>query len=185
MSRIVAILASPRAKGNSATIAEAVLDGAMGLSTNFVEIYRIHNMISLRPCDHCDKCKETGNCVIRDDLTKAIDAVRDSDSLVLAVPLYFGQASAQYRLFEDRLYCFIGRDGRSSLPKGKKLVVIVTFDGSEREAEDLAGSIAARYRDIFGFEIVGKIVYRCSGRADAASGDREVLRSAEKLGNRL
>jgi len=99
--KIVVLLGSPRKKGNSETLARAVVrpieqDGGT------VEYIRL-NDLSLRPCQGCGGCDKTGNCVIKDDMSDIYSAVDDADRILLVSPVYFYGLSAQCKIFGDRM----------------------------------------------------------------------------------
>ncbi len=65
MSKVVAIVSSPRHEGNSATIVDSIIDGAMGLSTNIISLHCLHTML-IHGCNACGACKVKGHCVTED-----------------------------------------------------------------------------------------------------------------------
>ncbi len=181
MGHIVAILGSPRKDGNSSTIAYSAVDGAMGLSTNLIDIHELNQLNCVRGCQACEKCKQAGICVVRDDLSKTLADVKAADAVIVAVPLYFGHASSQYRQFEDRLYGFIDAKGKSVLPEGKKLIVIVTYGGAKDQAEKVADDIETVFVRCFKCRPCGRIIYQGNDK-DQAKNDPKVLKEARDLG---
>ncbi len=184
MRKIVAVHASPRDNGNSSTICNAVLDGAMGLSTNIIEVFHLNKLNAVRGCQNCGKCKETGRCAVMDDISPILDSIKGSDSLVIAVPMFFGHASAQYRLLEDRMYSFLDRNLAPTIQPGKKVSIIVTYDEDDIAATSLRRALSSFYEQL-GFEIVDTIMYSCNGRADAAASDEEILYLGRSIGHKL
>ncbi|SDF52423.1 hypothetical protein SPACI_056190 [Sporomusa acidovorans DSM 3132] len=64
---ILALLGSPRTKGNNMRAIDEVLRGATACGD--CEVQKIElNQLSIKPCQHCDGCLHTGSCVIRDDM---------------------------------------------------------------------------------------------------------------------
>ncbi|MDD3232693.1 MAG: flavodoxin family protein [Candidatus Methanomethylophilus sp.] len=181
MVHVLAIFGSPHKDGNSATIANALLDGAMGLSTNLIDICSLSGLNSVAGCRAGNSCKKTGHCMICDDLTKPLELFRDADAVVVAVPIYFGHACSQYRQFEDRLYGFIDSKGKSVLPAGKKVVVIVTCGGGKAEAQQVADNIESVFVKYFRCQACGKIVY-IAPEENSAKNDPAVLKQARELG---
>ena len=81
--KIAALFGSPRRKGNSATAAKAFCDAAEALGAE-VKTYEL-NRLQYRGCQGCMTCKtKLDKCVLKDDLTQVLDAVRDADILLLA-----------------------------------------------------------------------------------------------------
>jgi multimeric flavodoxin WrbA len=99
--KIVVLLGSPRKKGNSETLAQAVV-GPIEQDGGTVEYIRL-NDLSLRPCQGCGGCDKTGSCVIKDDMSDIYSAVDDADRILLVSPVYFYGLSAQCKIFGDRM----------------------------------------------------------------------------------
>ena len=185
MSKILAVIASPRKVGNCETIVNAITDGAMGLSPNVLDIIKLNDLRFTNGCQACMGCKLTGSCVTKDDMLPILNLVKQADSVIIATPVYFGHASSQYRMFEDRLYSFIEKDGSSLLPKGKKLVTVVTCGGDTRAAETVADDIEKIFVNYFSFVKVGRIVLSDKGSKNAAEKNDELLEKARLLGKKL
>jgi multimeric flavodoxin WrbA len=128
--KIVAVLGSPRINGNSAFIAGRFLETARehGAETRSFAL----NTLSYRGCQACLSCKKNlDRCVLKDDLTEVLEAVREADVIVLASPVYYGDVTGQMKLFIDRTYCFLAPDyitnpNRSRLTPGKTMVFVLT-----------------------------------------------------------
>lgn len=108
--KVMAFNGSPRKKGwNTVTMLQNVLAGAQaaGAETELVQLFDL----SFSGCISCFSCKkldrkQDGVCAVRDDLTPALAAIREScDALVLGTPVYYGCESAATRAFLERL-CF-------------------------------------------------------------------------------
>ncbi len=101
--KIVGILGSPRKNGNS----EALLDAALkAFDKNNVRIERIVlNNLDFRPCIECGGCDKTGICVLKDDLVNVYKKVKESDILIIASPIFFGNISALTKMLIDRFQC--------------------------------------------------------------------------------
>ena len=184
MRKIVGIYASPREDGNSSAICDAVLDGAMGLSTNMIEVFHLNKLNAARGCQNCGRCKDLGRCALMDDISLILESIREADSLVVSIPVFFGHAASQYRILEDRMYSFLDRGSSSIIPSGKKVAIVVTYDGDDESAASLMNDLSGFYRH-FGFEIVGNILYCCYGNKNAASMDDEVLSLGRSVGHKL
>lgn len=179
MSDIIAIISSPRTGCNSETIARAVAEGAekKGNKVRFVHI----KDLTLNPCKACNYCKKNDRCILRDEISELIESIRKCDGLILTSPLYFGQACAQYRVFEDRLYSGIGPNG-SNIPPGKKVVSIVTCGSDGDDAQNQADHMNRVLEEYFGGVPIGTVTLKDMGDKDAASKDHAVLRRAKELG---
>jgi len=128
--KIVCLLGSPRSNGNSSTIARSFLESAecLGAESRTFEL----NRLTYRGCQGCYACKTTlDHCILDDDLTEVLQAVKDADIVVYASPVYYGEISAQLKGFMDRTFSYLVPDyitnpQPSRLPPGKKLLFILT-----------------------------------------------------------
>lgn len=101
------ILGSPRKKGNSETLVQAVAEG-LESSGETVEYVRL-NELSMRPCQGCGGCDKTGTCVIDDDLKDVYSLVDRADRIIMTTPVYFYTVSAQLKIFMDRMQALWAR----------------------------------------------------------------------------
>lgn len=184
MARILEILCSPNDNGNSATIADAVTDGAMGLSTNIIELCRLNRLRTISGCQAGRKCKEAGKCTLKDDVSLLLESMRKADCIIVAVPVYFGGPAAQYKVLEDRMFSFLDDNFKSNIAPGKKVIIVVTCSGNVIVAEKVAKDI----RDVFetcGFDFEDSIVFSDDHGRLRASDDAETLALAKGIGLRL
>ena len=123
--KIVAVLGSPRPQGNSSTLARAFLKAAGERGAEITEY--LLNQMDFQGCQGCGGCKtKSQTCILEDDLTPVLQAVRDADLLVLASPVYFGDLSGQLKCFFDRTYSYFNPDFSCRMPPGKKAVMVLT-----------------------------------------------------------
>ena len=138
--KIVCVLGSPRRKGNSAAIAQRFLDRAAALGAE-TESFHL-NTLSYRGCQACYACKTKLNrCILKDDLSNVLEAVKQADVLVLATPTYYGDISGQLKCFVDRTYSYLKPDyltnsQPSRLASGKKLLFIITQGAADETMFD-------------------------------------------------
>ncbi len=121
--KIVAVLGSPRAKSNSTTLARKILDKAEKLGAETQEFAL--NKLEFKGCQACETCKtKLDRCVLKDDLTSVLDAVKAADAVVMASPNYFGEVSGQFKSFFDRTYSYLNPDFSSRVEPGKSSVFV-------------------------------------------------------------
>ena len=182
--KIVAVLGSPRPKGNSALLAEAFLQAA-GEQGAAAEVYLL-NQMKIKGCQGCGKCKtESQVCVVEDDLKPVYEAIRGADLLVLASPVYFGDLSGQLKCFWDRTYAWLNPDFSSRLAPGKKSVMLLA---QGQAAVGMFNDIHPRYErwlKMFGF--AENYVVRALGVREAGEvkNKPEALERAQKLAQEL
>jgi len=187
--KVVCLLGSPRVKGNSATIARHVCEIAEQRGAD-IQVF-ILNKMSYKGCQGCMKCKtELERCILEDDLTSALDAVRDADALILATPVYIGEVTSQLKTFIDRTFSYFVPDhlnklNPSRLTPGKKLVFIQTQGNPD---ETLFNDIFPRYERFFkryGFEET-HLIRACGVRAPGeVEGRADLMRCAEETARKI
>ena len=107
--KVVCLLGSPREKGNSATIANRFCKTAERLGAEVITA--VLNKLDFRGCQGCMACKtKLDRCVLEDDLTDVLEAIRETDVLVLASPVYFWDVSSQLKAFIDRTFSYLVPD---------------------------------------------------------------------------
>ncbi len=149
--QVVCLLASPRVNGNTAAMAGWFCDEVTKHGATVQKF--VLNKLKYRGCQACMTCKtKLDRCVLKDDLTAVLDAVRAADLLVLATPVYYGDITSQLKGFVDRSYSYLAPDFFTAetpcrLAPGKKLV----FIQAQAMDESQYGDIFPRYRTFFQF----------------------------------
>lgn len=180
---IVALYGSPRKKGNSAALASRFLEKAEELGAGTRSFYL--NTLNIKGCQACMGCKtKKDHCIVKDDLADVLEAVRETDVLVLATPIYFGDVSAQLKMFIDRTYSYLVPDFLNSpepsrLKPGKRLVFIQT---QAQPNPDLFNDIYPKYElflNLMGFK--ENILIRACGVSEAGetTNSQEFMAQAE------
>jgi multimeric flavodoxin WrbA len=104
--KTLALLGSPRKKGNSEVLLEAMLKGVEEAGGR-IETIRLCDL-DIKPCLGCGGCDKTGICVQKDDMTALYDKIVESPRIILTSPIYFYNVTAQAKAFIDRtqaLWC--------------------------------------------------------------------------------
>lgn len=98
--KVLGIAGSPRRGGNTDLLLGEVLAGAKQQGAEVKTI--ILNDLYITPCQHCDGCLETGECVYQDDMQEIYYELREADHIVLASPIFFMGLTAQTKAMIDR-----------------------------------------------------------------------------------
>jgi multimeric flavodoxin WrbA len=187
--KIVAILGSPRPKGNSAVIAEKFLESAGQHGAKSIK-YNLNSM-SYRGCVACMECKtRSDKCVLRDDLAPVLNDITEADIVVMASPVYFGDVTGQFKCFIDRTFSYLVPDfltnlRPSRLPEGKKLLFIVTQGFPDRNTY---ADVFPRYEKFLRYEGFREIeLIRACGvsKPGEVAGNAEIMAQAECLAERF
>ena len=182
---VVSIVASPRRGGAGDTIAAQVEAGARSAGRDVVR-FNLNDMKSFRQCQNCEACKNNGGtCVLKDDVSPIIDAVREAEGVVLCTNISFNEMNGLFKLFHDRMYVFLDMNATTILPKGKKLVTVVTAGLDDTSAERVSKSIEKVMSEHFFFEPVGRMTYLTWMMPKESPIDEGVLKQAYEIGTRL
>jgi multimeric flavodoxin WrbA len=136
--KIVSVMGSPRENGNSSTIANRFCTTAEKLGAEVKTFFL--NSLDFRGCQGCMLCKtKLDKCAVQDDLTEVLEAVRETDVVVLASPVYYWDVSGQLKCFLDRTFSylvpdFITNPVKSRLAQGKKFVMILTQNNPDEKS---------------------------------------------------
>ncbi|MBI4687528.1 MAG: flavodoxin family protein [Nitrospirae bacterium] len=101
--KITAFLGSPRKNGNTELLLKEAIRGIEDEGQS-VEVFNLNSMKFL-PCQNCGGCDETGKCVINDEMQAIYEAIKTSDRIILASPVFFSGLSAQAKAMIDRCQC--------------------------------------------------------------------------------
>jgi len=100
---IVGFSASPHPQGSTAWIVDTILEGTRtyGAQTHFWSSANL----DFQPCRACFACRSKDRaCVIQDDMPRIHASILEAQALVLGMPIFMGQMSAQAKIFVDRLH---------------------------------------------------------------------------------
>lgn len=101
MLKVVGIVGSPRANGNTEFMVKHALSiiEENGFKT---ELITLHDK-NINFCTGCDSCKKTDECVIDDDMQKLTLKIKEADGIIMSSPVYFGDMTGLAKTFIDRL----------------------------------------------------------------------------------
>jgi len=154
---VLGIAGSPRRHGNSEQLLDAFLAGAQGAGA------RVHKLVAadlaIRPCQGCNACSLTGECVIRDQMHDAYQMIDAAQAIVVASPVFFATVPGVLKVLFDRMQPYWARTHVLKQPRparrpGAMLLV--------RGGGDPFGFLAAEYaiKSVFavlGIDLVGDV----------------------------
>ena len=181
---IIAVNASTVRDGSGETMLNAVVQGARENGKEVV-VYNLNELGPLRECQNCGTCRRTGRCCLGDPIANIMEGVRDSEGLIQSTPISFNVENGLYRIFQNRFYSFMDQNYSTNLPKGKKLVTIVTCGLDQDAAEKVSLRLERTIQQHFFFEPVGRLVLNTYLNHDAAKDDGEILEKARAIGRLL
>lgn len=100
--KIVAIVGSPREKGNTNFLVDTALEaaGKSGIETEKI----ILNNYNIQPCLGHKDCASYKFCLQKDDAPAILDKFAQADGVILATPVYWYNVTSQMKAFIDRNY---------------------------------------------------------------------------------
>ncbi|ADG13485.1 NADPH-dependent FMN reductase [Methanocaldococcus infernus ME] len=127
--KILGISGSPRAEGNTTYLVKLALEEAkkLGAEVEFISLAGKE----LNPCIACNKCKETGKCIIEDDVEDILKKMLEADGIILGSPVYFGGVTAQLKMIMDR-----SRPLRSGFQLKNKVGGAISVGGSRNGGQE-------------------------------------------------
>ena len=102
---IVVINAGPRKGWNTDTLIANAARGAesTGAVTKRFDLFQLERYTGCVSCFGCKREKNKGRCIRRDGLTAVLDAIRESDGLIIGSPNYLSEMTASFRALYERL----------------------------------------------------------------------------------
>ena len=179
---ILMITGSPRANGNSNTLAAAFAGGATAAG-NTVEVLDACSL-QMDGCHGDASCHERGCCGLKDDGVKLHELMCSSDVLVLVTPIYWKSFSSQIKKVVDRLYPFAAPKPRA-LCTVKESCLIATAGNPDPA---VFGPIKEEFElvnTLLKFECKGMVLAPGLGGPDAVDEHPEYIKEAARLGMRV
>ena len=121
---------SPRKKGNTSALAREFTRGAEEAGHTVTEFFL--DGMDIHGCKGCfgGHSGRDCPCVQKDDMGKIYPAVRESDVVVLASPLYYWNLSGQLRTAVDRLFALEEGDGNLLRGHGRASALLMAAEGN-------------------------------------------------------
>ncbi len=103
--KIIAVNAGPRTGWNTDTLISEAVRGAesAGAEVMKFDLFRLEKYTGCISCFGCKREKNKGHCICRDGLTPVLDAIRESDGLIIGSPNYLSEMTASFRALYERL----------------------------------------------------------------------------------
>lgn len=174
--KIVILNGSPRKNRNTSALVQAFTQGAK-ISNNIINEFFLDSM-DIHGCKgcFCGDSSRTCPCVQKDDMDKIYPAIKESDIIILASPLYYWNMSGQLRTAIDRLFAL--EEGKENLLRGHSRAVILLMAA---EGHDFA-DVLTYYRHLsehLRWKNLGCILAGGNGEAGDIQGKPEIQQAYE------
>jgi len=189
--QIIGISGSPRRRGNSDLILEAILDGARAGGAVSEAVFL--SELDFSSCVGCERCRIDRICTrFQDDLTSLYTKIFDARGMVLVSPVYNYNITSCMKSFIDRLYCFYDFDDRrprgwSSRLASQGRCALLAVVAEQTTRRDLGVAMEALYLPMqaLGYEMAGKLPIMGMFDAGIVGSHPEVLSQAREWGKDL
>jgi len=181
-------MGSPRRGGNSDLLLDEFLKGVRDGGGEFEKI-SVRDL-NISPCQGCRACKETGECVISDDMQSIYGKLLTADKIVISAPNYFYGLPAQCKALIDRCQALwarkrILRGESDSSPKEAFALLVGATGGKELFTGPL---MTIRYfLESLAARLTGSLLYRKIEKLGDIKNHptalKEAYRSGVKFGN--
>ncbi|PLX88567.1 MAG: FMN reductase [Desulfuromonas sp.] len=103
--KIISINGSRRKTGNTAFLIEAILTPLQHAEAQIESIFL--GDYDIGACTGCEGCRNSWECVIKDDFQSLIKMLDEANGVVLASPTYWYTVTSDMKRFIDRCYSLI------------------------------------------------------------------------------
>ena len=103
--KIVVVNAGPRKGRNTDTLISEAARGAQsaGAEIERFDLFRLEKYTGCISCFGCKREKFKGQCICNDGLKPVLEAIRESDGLIIGSPNYLSNLTASFRALYERL----------------------------------------------------------------------------------
>lgn len=182
MTKILAVVGSPRKRGNTDILVSRIMEGAAAegaeTDTLFLRIMKI------RECDGCHSCWKGKQCSKRDDMNDTYKLISESEVIVFGTPVYWYGPTALMKAFIDRFVYFNCPENRARV-RGKRAVIAVPYEEEGPETAELVVAFFEKSLAYLEMDLVGQVLAPGVGPRGAILEQEEVLAQADDLGRRL
>lgn len=160
--KAMVILGSRNPAGQTAQAVNAVASGLANTGTTMEKVFLPKKQIER--CRQCEDngwgdCRSIGSCVIKDDFAAIVERVRQSDVVIFATPVYYGDLSESLRAFTDRLRRICTHENGKQGITGKPAIGVCVAGGGGGGAPECCVSLKKVLRTC-GFDVLDMIPVR-------------------------
>lgn len=187
-SRVLGIAGSPRRGGNTDLLLAEFMRGAASRGARVKTI--VLNNLNITLCQHCDSCRETGNCRMQDGMQTVYDELEKANLIVLASPIQFMGVSSQTKGMIDRCLCLSTRKHILKIPplsdklERKGFFISVSSFNSVNVFEPAMATVKAFFHQL-NITYAGDLLFRGVGEKGQITEHPDALRQALVAGQKL
>lgn len=99
---VLGISGTPRPNGNSDHLLTYAIKPF--LENGWEAITLKLSVLNVKPCDGCEICLKTGNCILDDDMSHFYEAFASCQALLISTPVYYRNISSRLQAVFERHY---------------------------------------------------------------------------------
>ncbi len=186
--RVLGLLGSPRAKSNTGLLLDRILAGAEaeGAAIERVDL----RTLSGGSCRHCHGCRDSGQCVVQDDVQQVYQRIRAAQHLVLASPIHFAGVTGEMKCFIDRAQQLWVENYRlerrpTEVAEPRRGIFVATCGGSDTRVFGWAEHTVKSFFNSAAFSYWGTLFEANTDTPPPLAERAEVLARGEALGHAL
>ena len=177
--KLLAIVGSPRLKGNTNYLVDQALGEAAKLGAQTERL--VLSQYEINPCLGHDDCATFDSCQQKDDAGWILEKFCEADGVILATPVYYYNVTAQMKVFIDRNY-FLYKHDRKCKARAVGIIVVAEQEAIEDTLHTLKQFIGDR------FDVGADRIFTVSGYANKlgeARSNLPLVEEARKLGRQM
>ncbi len=188
---ILGIEGSPRKKGNSHQLLQAILSGAQKAGTPVHEAHL--RDYRYEPCIGCEQCRKDKICTrFQDGMSLLYPLIEQAHGLVLISPVHNYNVTAWVKAFIDRLYCYY--DFENTRPRawssrlaghGRKAVIGAIAEQAHKKDMGIVFEAMRLPLTALGYEIIEELPVLKLFDRGAISKQQDILKQAHLAGHKL
>nr|MBC7244010.1 flavodoxin family protein [Chloroflexota bacterium] len=184
--KILAIAGSPRRGGNTDALLEQASAGAKSVGAEVEQV--VLSRLKIAPCMACNRCFETGRCVVKDDYQYLYDKTLGADGIILASPIFFMNVTGWTKAFIDRFQClwalrYVLKQPIPPPPGGeKRRAIFLSTAGSPKTKFDGTLYTVRAFLSTIDAKLIGMQCINAVDEKGAVAAHPEMLQEAYALG---
>ncbi|MDR0900730.1 MAG: flavodoxin family protein [Methanobrevibacter sp.] len=180
--KIVGFSGSPRKDGSTNTLIKRIFKKAEDndYETN---IFYLNDM-NINPCQACGYCKENEGCDLDDAMKNLYEEIENADYIIIGSPIYYGEVSAQTKLFTDRFYSIF--NSKTKNLDNKK--VILVYSQGNPDPQTYIKYIRHQNKFLYefmGFDVIDTLIASGINSKEELLKNQEILEKADEISAKI
>jgi len=187
--KVLAINGSRRKNGNTECLIQSLLAPAKKAGAQIESISL--GDYDIGACTGCEGCRNSWECIIKDDFAQIVEKIDEADGIVLASPTYWYSVTSDMKRFIDRCYSLIQFpvNRKEWIGKyqstGKACVTAAICEQSEESAMGNTLSLLTDFSKDIGMDVTDSVKAFGFFEAGSIKADHNRLQKAETTGQNL